>query len=177
MRTWKDVATLVKTKNLNGRFVACSAASLPFLLEVGLDVAFVPPQNDLPRNGKVDFVREASDGSYEVGFDTVRDESSARALVGSHCLMRRADIDEALLEESCASWEGWLVTDVQGASIGEVVDMRDAPGQSLLEVDRGGGLPLSYIPVVDEFIVEVDEDMRRIVVDLPEGLLTLNDPR
>ena len=176
MRRWKDVATLVKPKKLNGRFVARPAAGLPFLLEEGMEVAFVPPQNDLPRRGTLDYVRESPDGSYEVGFDTVRDEAAARALSGSHCLVRRADIDEDLLEDLDVSWEGWRIVDESGTLIGEATNMLDTPGQTLLEVSRGAGLPLSYIPVVDEFIVEVDEHDHRIVVAVPEGLLTLNDP-
>ena len=49
MRAWTDVAVLARTKNLQGGFVAQSAAGLPFLLSEGLEVAFVPPVSDAPR--------------------------------------------------------------------------------------------------------------------------------
>ena len=175
MRTWKDVATLVKTKNLNGRFVARMAADLPLLLEEGMEVALVPPQTDLPRNGVVDYVNELSDGTLELGLSTVKDEACAHGLVGSHCLVRLAAIQDKLDTYALETWEGWRVVDAQGAVLGEVADVIDNPGQSLLVVNRGDDLPEAFIPLVDAFIVNVDEDAREIVVDLPDGLLTLND--
>ena len=175
MRTWKDVATLVKTKNLKGRFVARPAANLPFALYEGVQVAFVPPQTDLPRAGIVNYLAERGDGSYEVGFDTVTDETGAHGLVGCHCLMRVADLEQAIDYDSPQSWSGWRVMTPDGDVVGTVAGLVENPGQSLLEVERGGGLALSYIPVVDAFIVDVDEQSREVTVDVPEGLLTLND--
>ena len=175
MRTWKDVATLVKRKNLNGRFVARPAAGLPFVLEEGQEVALVPPQTDLPRSAVVELVRDLGDGSFEVQFDSITDEATASGLVGCHCLVRRSDVQGKLSCAPEASWEGWRVVDESGGLIGEVHGLLDNPGQSLLEVGRGEGLPMAYIPVVDAFICDVREDVRTITVTLPEGLLTLND--
>lgn len=175
MRTWKDVATLVKPKNLNGRFVARPAAGLPFVLREGMHVAFVPPQTDLPREGRVDYARERGDGSYEVGFDTVGDESVAHALAGTHCLVRRSDLEGLQAADSPASWNGWQVVRADGSPIGSVAGFIDNPGQALIEVDRGEGLPAALIPVVDEFVTDVDEEQRVICVDVPEGLITIND--
>ena len=172
MRTWKNVATLVKTKNLNGRFVARPAADFPFILEEGCEVAFVPPQTDLPRRGRVNFARDVDGTSYEVGFDTVGDESTAYGLIGCRCLVRCDDIDDAVFEDEPAAWVGWRVVEADGNLVGEVASLLENPGQSLLEVRRGDG-SLSYIPVVDEFIRDVDVDERLVVVDLPAGLLDL----
>lgn len=173
MRTWKDVATLVKTKNLKGRFVARAAAGLPFLLEEGMRVAFVPPATDVPREGRVTLVRESGDDAFEVAFDTIADESSACALVGCHCLVRIADLGDVPLQVNAASWTDWRVETVRGEGVGEVVDLVENPGQALLEVARADGLKPVYIPLVDAFIVDVDEGERLIVVDLPDGLLDL----
>ena len=175
MRTWKDVATLVKPKNASGRFVARAAAGLPFLLEEGVEVAFVPPQTDLPRHGNVVYASELSDGSFVVGFDTVTDEKTAHGLAGVHCLMRIEDIQGLMDPDDPVSWNGWQVVYADGTCIGEVTGLLDNPGQMLLEVQRPGDVPPAYIPVVDEFIVNVDEQQRAVTVQLPPGLLTLND--
>ena len=172
MRTWKDVATLTKTRSLNGRFVARPAADLPFALEVGTEVAFVPPQTDMPRRGVVDFARDIDGSVYEVGFDSVTDEACARALVGCHCLVRIEDIDVALYEDGPATWVGWKVIEADGGLVGEVASLIENPGQALLEVNRENA-NTAYIPVVDEFICDVDVENREIVVDLPAGLLDL----
>ena len=172
MRTWKDVATLVKTKSLNGRFVARPAADFPFILEVGTEVAFVPPQTDLPRSGVVDFVRDIDGAAYEVGFDSVTDEVAAHGLAGCHCLIRRDEIDESAYEEEPATWVGWRVVLADGNAVGEVESLIENPGQALLEVRREDAAP-AYIPVVEEFILDVDVDVRTITVELPAGLLDL----
>jgi len=174
MRTWKDVATLIKPKNA-GRFVARGAAGLPFLLEEGVDVAFVPPQTDLPRIGTVNYCRELPDGSYLVGFDTVPDDKTAHGLAGVHCLMRRDEVADLMDPEDPLSWSGWQIVRENGDPIGEVTGVVDNPGQQLLEVQRPGDVPLAYVPVVDEFIVALDESSRTVTVNVPEGLLTLND--
>ena len=172
MRTWKDVATLVKTRNLNGRFAVRCAAGLPFLLEEGMGVAFVPPQLDAPREARITLIREIADDSFEVEFDAVSDEETARALVGCHCLVRIADLGELPLETEAAFWDGWHVQTVAGEVVGDIVDLVENPGQALLEVARPQG-KTAYIPLVDAFITDVDDEACTITVDLPEGLLDL----
>ena len=173
MREWIDVATLVKTKNLKGRFVARPATNLPFLLQEGMRVAFVPPQTDLPRGGAVVFAGEIDGRSCEVGFDSVCDEATAHGLVGCHCLVKRADVGSFSVEDEPAAWVGWCVVDEGGASIGEVVALTENPAHPLLEVERPDGHGVASIPVVEEFIVAVDEDSRTVTVNLPAGLLDL----
>ena len=172
MRTWKDVATLVKTRNLNGRFAVRSAAGLPFLLEEGMSVAFVPPQLDVPREARVTLVREVGEESYEVEFDAVSDEETARALMGCHCLVRVSDLGDLPLETEAAFWDGWQVVTAEGEPVGQVTDLVENPGQALLEVERPQANP-AYIPVVEAFIANVDDEARIITVTLPEGLLDL----
>ena len=98
MRTWADVAVLAKTKNLKGRLVARAAAGLPFLLEAGDEVAFVPPRLDVPRRAVVSLVKLVDERSAEVEFEGV-DGDDAAELAGCHCLIRRDSIDESVFEE------------------------------------------------------------------------------
>ena len=138
MRAWTDVAVLARTKNLQGGFVAQSAAGLPFLLSEGLEVAFVPPVSDAPRRARVTTVSAIDDRTAVVAFDAVEGIDAAEALVGCHCLVRRADLPEGAL-------------DVVPAAGGRTV----------------------LVPLVDALVAGVDEDARRIDVDLPDGLLEL----
>lgn len=171
MRTWADVAVLAKTKNLKGRFVARAAAGLPFLLEEGDEVAFVPPRLDVPRRAVVSLVKLVDERSAEVEFEGV-DGDDAIALAGCHCLIRRDSIDESVFEEMPAAWEGWVVVDREEGEIGVVEGLVENPGQALLEVGRpDGGRVL--VPVVDEIVRDVDAKRRIIGVELPQGLLDL----
>ena len=172
MRDWMDVAVLAKTRNMKGRLVVRSAAGLPFLLEEGDEVAFVPPQTDLPRRAVAISVHPLGGEAAEVVFDGV-DGDTARGLVGCHCLMRRADLDGSLFEEEPALWDGWEVVDCRHGLLGSVAGVADNPGQELLEVDRADGKGMLLIPAVDAFVRGVDVEAGTVRVSIPDGLLDL----
>jgi 16S rRNA processing protein RimM len=56
-----------------------------------------------------------------------------------------------------------------GERIGDVVELLELPGNDVLVIDRGGREVL--IPMVSEFIKEINPDERRIVVTPIEGML------
>ena len=60
-----------------------------------------------------------------------------------------------------------------GVSIGTVKGLLPVGERNLLVVDRGGREVL--IPFVESLCLEVDAVAKRIRVDLPDGLLDLND--
>ncbi|MEX1055663.1 MAG: ribosome maturation factor RimM [Rhodothermales bacterium] len=65
---------------------------------------------------------------------------------------------------------GLDVFDEEGGAVGRVTDVLHLPAQDVLVVARSGK-DAAMIPVVDEFIVEIDVDEGRIVVRPIEGLL------
>ena len=173
MRAWTDVAVLARTKNMQGGFVAQSAAGLPFLLSEGLEAAFVPPVLDAPRRAQVTAVAPVDDRTAIVTFDAVEGIDMAEALVGCHCLVRRADLPEGALEAHAGAWDGWEVHDARTGLVGTVAGIQELPGQDLLEVVPAAGGRTVLVPLVDAFVSGIDEDARRIDVDLPDGLLDL----
>ena len=148
-----------------------STAGLPFLLERGDEVAFVPPQTDLPRRAIVGDVRMLDDASADVQFDGMEQVDGYEGLVGCHCLIRRDLIGEEALQEPSSIWEGWDVVDGDGV-VGVIVDVIENPAQKLLEVERPNGATV-LIPAVDEIVLDVDVESRSVRVDLPKGLLEL----
>ncbi len=173
MRTWIDVATLAKTKNLQGGFVVRSAANLPFLLSAGLEVAFVPPALDAPRHARVETVAPSGERAAVVTFDVVCDIDTAEKLAGCHCLVRRADLPEEVFKQCDEGWAGWQVRDAHAGLLGVVSRIEEMPGQMMLEVAAAGQDRTILIPLVDEFVVGVDDDARVIDVAVPSGLLDL----
>lgn len=174
MRAWIDVATLVRTKNLNGGLVARNASGLPFLLSEGACVSLVPPVLDAPRHVRVKAVFPQGEDEAVVFFDGVDDVGTAEMLAGCHCLMRRDEIDASVLEEDegVPSLVGWKVYDVSVGYLGVVEAVEDRPLQPLLEVAREGGTSV-LIPLAEEFVVDVDEDGLSLKLDCPRGLLDL----
>ena len=176
MRSWANVATLAKTRNLDGGFVAKAAAGLPFLLEEGMEVAFVPPREDAIRRSRVASVELLDDRSAEVHFADIDTIDVAHALVGCCCLVHRADVDEQALDAAPARWEGWTVVDAEVGPIGSVKGIIENPAQMLLEVERADdvlGEGTVLVPVVDEIVIDVDPESRTVLVNLPTGLLEL----
>lgn len=172
MRAWIDVAVLAKTRNSKGRFAAHAAAGLPFLLEKGDEVAFVPPQIDVPRRGVVKSVSLVDDSTADVEFEGILDAGLARKMVGMHCLIKRSLVDDSVFESAPGAWEGWKVVDEQEGELGFVSNLIENPAQALLEVERPDGA-IVLVPVVDEIVRSVDLESETVHVDLPQGLLDL----
>jgi 16S rRNA processing protein RimM len=66
---------------------------------------------------------------------------------------------------------GFAVQDRAGAALGLVTDVVDLPSGLMLEVQ--GPRREFLVPFRKEFVVDVDRDGKRLVVELPEGLAEL----
>lgn len=176
MADWIDCATLAQAKGLDGGLVAKAAAGLPFLLSEGAACALVPPQLDAPRNVTVESVVPRGDDEAVVFFAEVADRTAAEALTGCHCLMRAEEVDLAsaigALAADALACEGYEVVDEAEGPVGIVEGLEESPGQMRLAVRRPDGRML-LVPLVDAIVVAVDDDLRRMDVRLPAGLLDL----
>jgi 16S rRNA processing protein RimM len=68
--------------------------------------------------------------------------------------------------------KGCVVVTAEGESVGEVTDVLDSGGTSILKVDGRDGEVL--IPFAQAYLRKIDLGQRRIEVELPEGLRDLN---
>ncbi|MCL1799264.1 MAG: 16S rRNA processing protein RimM [Eggerthellaceae bacterium] len=139
-----------------------------------MEVAFVPPQTDCPRFGRVVSVgpaREARASTRLVSFDSVRDIAVAEALSGCSCLARRGDLPDGFEDGRKDSYCGFRLVDEVFGSLGTVDEVIDNPGQRLISVVGERGRVL--IPFVDEFVRGIDEDAECISTAIPAGLLAL----
>jgi len=104
------------------------------------------------------------------GIDSI---SEAEKLVGAWVEVER-DRAVKLPEGSYFDHDlvGCLVSDPGGAILGKVIDVLHVPGhdQWVVESERGE----FFIPAVEEFCREVNIAEKKIVVDVPEGLIDLN---
>lgn len=100
--------------------------------------------------------------------------SKVESLVKSQVFMRLSDLQE--LSEDEYYWrdlEGMRVIDRCFGDLGTVQKMFTTAAHDVLVVQGGRGEVM--IPLVDEMILEVDLQDRRIDVDLPEGLVPETD--
>lgn len=138
---------------------AFDPASTP--LFVRLDGLLVPLWCDsFERRGATGAVAEFAD------IDTAR---RAQEFVGAELLLAgeggEAEEDEFFMEDLIG-----FSADVDGRE-GEVTDYYDSEANPLLGVTLGGREVL--VPAVEEFIVHIDFEGRRLTMRLPEGLLEL----
>lgn len=178
-RRWADVAELVATQGLKGRLVARPVRGLPFLLEEGMPVSFVPPTIDGPRHVRVKAVQHAGGGDYLVDFKGVKNLDQAQLAVGSHCLVACEHLPENFEDLALADYDylvGYTVRDVASDFAGEIVEVREMPMQDLLVVVPCGADESEevFIPLVEDLVVDVLEAEEELVMDLPCGLVELN---
>lgn len=185
MLDWLDIATLSEMKNLDGGFVVHGDPELPFLLREGMRVALVPPVLDVPREAEVVYVSMMGDATARVKFAQITTAEQAEQLVGCHCLARKEDIGDihplagsgndiifdgdVLYADELIDWQ---VEDGQGTLLGTVADVDESPAHPLLVLALGDGGE-AMIPLVEDFIVEIDGGSRTIAMNLPKGLLDI----
>jgi 16S rRNA processing protein RimM len=105
------------------------------------------------------------------GVDTISD---AEKLAGAEVAIpfeQRATLDEDEVYQSDVI--GCEVLDATGRSLGVVSDFQETGGTPLLEVKTPAGREL-LIPFANSICTKIDLENKKIVVDLPEGLLDLN---
>ena len=68
---------------------------------------------------------------------------------------------------------GFELRDSDGQRVGEITDVDEQTENAIFIVDREGAELM--VPATDELIVEFDLDKKVMVMDLPQGLLDLND--
>jgi 16S rRNA processing protein RimM len=113
-------------------------------------------------------------GRLVLKIEGVESISAAERLSGAWVLI---EPEQAVpLPEGCYfdhELAGCRVLDLAGAEIGRVSGIRKFSGNNLIAVEGGRGEIL--IPAVASFIKRVSIDERTILVDLPEGLIDLNE--
>lgn len=101
-----------------------------------------------------------------VGFETP--EAVAR-LRRQAVLVREADFPFEESEGPVVDLIGFDVVSPSGEHLGTLTQILEMPAQQIYEVtDEAGRVTL--VPVVDEFVREVDAEGRRVIVDPIEGL-------
>ena len=115
--------------------------------------------------------RRMNGTDYLLHLDGIDSRDDAEGLVGTQFVIDRGqrrslDDDEWWVEDLV----GCAVIDVSGDEIGTVTDVVVGGAQDRLVVETPTG-DTAEIPFVGELVPEVDMGTRRIVVDLPDGLI------
>ena len=127
---------------------------------------------DLGRGDVLEIVSATpfKDGTFIVHFAGINDRTTAEAWGGRYLLVPAGEVEppgesEAFLHELI----GMHVALEDGSPIGEVLDYYELPQGLLVEVEWKG--KRTALPLNDAFVRDLDRAGRRIVMQLPDGML------
>lgn len=72
-------------------------------------------------------------------------------------------------EEDFHNIEGWTLRNSDSCKVGTIISIEEIPGNPCLSVDTKSGQVL--IPFHEDLILSVNEDLQKIIMSIPEGLL------
>lgn len=128
----------------------------------------------------IEKVRKKGDDKFLVKIDDLDDEKSI-AMLSRHdvfALNEDVEIDDTDDGFSAYDFIGYRVVDKDnGREIGTVKEIDDATENWLFRItpkNDNAGKDVIFIPVVDEFITDINVDDKVLVMNLPEGLVNLN---
>lgn len=162
------IARVVKPHGKRGEVVVVPKGALPPLMRSGLEVWIVPPELKTDRHHTVLSVSDTEAGQL-VSFDQVENRNDAEALIGRHILVRESDLPQDFEAMDTTSYLGFQVADKNMGLLGKLVDVMASPAQQLMVVESE--TTRAMIPVVPEFVLDVDVDAQTIEVEVLEGLV------
>ncbi|MCO6175051.1 ribosome maturation factor RimM [Flavobacterium sp. NRK F10] len=138
-------------ENMESVFVELNKSLVPFFIE----------RSQIHRG---DFLR--------VKFEDVSSEQEADEIIGCEVYLPLSMLPK--LEGNKFYYheiEGFQVEDVRLGTIGKLIRVNDNNTQALFEIDHEGSTIL--VPVIDDFIVEVNRREQKLILNTPEGLVDL----
>ncbi|MBP6424620.1 MAG: 16S rRNA processing protein RimM [Flavobacterium sp.] len=138
-------------ENLESVFVECNKHLVPFFIET----------SSIHKN---DFLR--------VRFEDVTTEEEAEALLGNDLylplsMLPKLSGNKFYFHEVI----GFEVEDQRLGVVGKIQSVNDSTAQPLFEVLHGAVEIL--IPMIDHFLVQIDRENKKVVMNLPEGLIEM----
>lgn len=113
--------------------------------------------------------RPAPRGRWILEIEGALDREAAAALTGQGVFVRREDLPATEEGVYLVDLVGLEVEDRTGRPLGRVVGLIPTAGVDVLEID--GAVGAWMLPAADAFLVTVDPEGGRLVVDPPDGLV------
>jgi 16S rRNA processing protein RimM len=138
-------------ENMESVFVEFNKNLVPFFIE----------NSNLHKN---DFLR--------VKFEDVDDEAEADSIMGCEIylplnLLPKLEGNQFYFHEVI----GFEIEDQRLGIFGKIVSINDTSAQPLFEVVNGNVEIL--VPMIDQFLVKIDRENKKVIMDLPEGLVEM----
>lgn len=138
-------------ENMESVFVEFNKDLIPFFIE----------NSSLHKN---DFLR--------VKFEDVDSEEEADRMIGTAIylplnMLPKLEGNKFYFHEVI----GFDIEDKRIGIFGKIVSINDTTAQPLFEVENG--LTQILVPMIDQFLVKIDRENKKVIMDLPEGLIEM----
>lgn len=120
----------------------------------------------------IESYRNKSTSVILVKLENINSDIDARKLSNKTVYCPLMMLKESVLEEK--SWRifiGYELVDDDMGVLGEITDVDETTINTLFKVNYQGKELI--VPIVEELIISIDEEARRLVTTLPEGLIDL----
>lgn len=126
-------------------------------------------------------VRSRGAESILLTLDDIDSDTKADEFCGKDVFAKTSDIKEIYGEEE-SDEDGFYLADMIGYSVvadgnelGIIEDFDDSTANVLMLIKEASSGRIVHIPVADEFFQSIDPDEQKVILELPEGLLNLNN--
>ncbi len=167
-----EIGHLAKPHGINGEIVAITVLDADTILNLrciilnidGINVPFF-----------LNSVRPKNYESVLISVDGITNEDMASTLCNNTIYALSTDIEPGDNSDEDGLYArdlvGFSVVE-NGCQIGEIIDIEDSTENALFIVKRTNN-NLTYIPIADEFIIDICTDSKTVIMDLPTGIMDL----
>jgi len=106
-----------------------------------------------------------------IKLDDVEDVNIANELVGLKVMLPSGEIEEGD-ELLMSDLVGYTLISNHNQLVGKIIDYQEYQSNSVFTITHQSGAEV-MIPAVDELIVEVDQEKKTVLMEIPEGLIDL----
>ena len=164
-----DCGLIKKTKGLVGEVIVQTSNDLISCFYEGLNLYFVPPQNDLIRSAHISELTVASDTTLQVVFSEIADMDTAKRLKGLHLIANRGDLNISDYD-ICNNYLNRCCIDINYGDLGIVSEYIENPANPVLVINGQYGEIL--VSINQETIIEIPDDLNLpLVLCVPIGTI------
>lgn len=112
------------------------------------------------------------DQFYKLKLETVNSKEESLPLHNKKIFLRSKDVKNIIANHNSPKWANYKILDLaSGDEIGEIAEIHELPEQTLAEINYKG--KTVYIPLHKDLIIKINDELKQIQMNLPDGLLDL----
>jgi len=169
MTNYITIGKLVATFGLQGEIVLLHHLGKKTSLK-GLEILFIEALKDEMLPYFVETTKVKSEDQIFIKLEGIDTKESAQKVVQKQAWLTEEDFHKYASKSAPISLLGYHIID-QGNDLGEILEVIEQPHQLLCRINHNNKEAL--IPVHEGSLQKIDNKNRRVLVELPEGLLDI----